>query len=172
MTRETKLGLVVASSFVALTTVVVVSRLKQAQAVPAATPPPVVAGKAPPTPTSNSAGSPGPLVASPMPGATPAFGSVPLQDPNAPKVLPAVAAEPVLSSDNKSEFNGRNLQGVNTPPHRQGQPAGLARGADAARHGEPGRQACVLGGCELAPAAACSRRPGRGAERATHQRCW
>src|SRR5437660_7283374 len=101
MTRETKLGLVVASSFVALTTVVVVSRLKQAQAVPAAPPTPVVVGKAPPTPTPKGADSPGPAVASPMPGAPTTFGSAPVQDPNAPKVLPAVAAEPVLPNDNK-----------------------------------------------------------------------
>jgi hypothetical protein len=60
MTRETKLGLLVASSFVALTAVVVVSRLKQVQTAPSVAPPPVRMENTPPGPGTKAADNPRP----------------------------------------------------------------------------------------------------------------
>src|SRR5881396_3662863 len=67
MTRETKLGLVVASSFVALRTLVIVSRLKQAPAPPAATPPPLAAKESTATRQAQE-DKPAPPVSTPAPG--------------------------------------------------------------------------------------------------------
>ncbi len=77
MTRETKVGLVVASAFVGLTTVVVVSRLKPPPAEAPARAPIIVTA---PTPPPQSLAIPGPA-----PGSTPGA--------NPPKVLPASAFE-------------------------------------------------------------------------------
>jgi hypothetical protein len=122
MTRETKLGLVVASVFVGLTTVVVVSRLKQTPGTAPeakAHPPIVVTAPTPPPPSA-------PLA---IPGGTPAPEASP------PNVLPASASEAVPLNATPDSVSPSRMIEDGKKPEAQLPPAQGRSGAPA--NGKP-----------------------------------
>jgi Meckel syndrome type 1 protein len=124
MTRETKLGLLVASSFVALTAVVVVARIKQkGESPPETTPPGVRTGVQPPPPKD--------LPPVPAPGTAPpnlipaaAFSNaIPIQgDPTSGRIdgagqgLPAPAVTPAPTDPRPVPTSTSGLPDVNSLP--------------------------------------------------------